>query len=440
MATKVETALFCLLTFAVSHVVFGEVSVVETQNQQFCSFFNNRAPKAQPGLKNCTWFKGNSCCQQQEIKATFERMKPLKGASVECQKYINYLMCYICAPNQNLFYRQERLTVCVEFCDKLYDACRSAILKGSIIGNLYSDGRGFCLSRRFQVDATRCFSFDERLDISGGSQFHINFTLLSLFGVLTVFVCQAQPAILEAAAAAGEGLPGKHRKPQKTKPKTTCQKKQTCSSFETGVESCGTRTKDSPAGESGQLQDEASKLRCTGLHRPVARATSPGNIIMSFQTRILLEKNLLALIVFLLHINSGHTEFTKGNIKMWAELISADLTDVARKGLRYEEIQRLYDKAQYATEYTNGTAKVLEVRSKLGTWFSCLSAFCVWIDWISFDACKVTGDRVLHMCKIQISLQVWVTVVIVKFPQDLMTPAGVASQLLCMVFLVNELS
>ena len=65
-------------------------------------------------------------------------------------------------------------------------------------------------------------------------------------------------------------------------------------------------------------------------------------------------------------MHCGHAELTKGNIKMWAELISADLTDVARKGLRYEEIQRLYDKAQYATEYINGTSKVLEVREKLG--------------------------------------------------------------------------
>ena len=81
---------------------------------------------------------------------------------------------------------------------------------------------------------------------------------------------------------------------------------------------------------------------------------------------LLLEKSLIALLLFILHMHRGHAELTKDNIKMWAELISADLTDVARKGLRYEEIQRLYDKAQYATEYINGTSKVLEVREKLG--------------------------------------------------------------------------
>ena len=153
--------LFCLLCIYCEAVI--------PVSQDHCSFFNNRAPKAQPGLKNCTWYKNNSCCLQQEIAATFDTVKPLKGASQQCQKYINYLMCYICAPNQNLFYSKERLTVCLEFCDKLYSACSSATLKGSIIGTLYPDGRAFCESRRFQVSTQRCFTFDEKLDTSNAS-------------------------------------------------------------------------------------------------------------------------------------------------------------------------------------------------------------------------------------------------------------------------------
>jgi hypothetical protein len=54
-------------------------------------------------LKNCTWFRENSCCMQEEIDATFDRVKPLVGASPACQRYTNYLMCYICAPYQNTF-------------------------------------------------------------------------------------------------------------------------------------------------------------------------------------------------------------------------------------------------------------------------------------------------------------------------------------------------
>lgn len=131
---------------------------------EYCSFFNNRAPQAQPGLRNCSWFKDYSCCQQQEIEATFGGVKPLKGASPRCQRFINYLMCYICAPNQNLFYQKERLTVCRRFCDSLYDACQAAILKGNRIVELYPSGREFCISRRFLVGESNCFSFDVALD------------------------------------------------------------------------------------------------------------------------------------------------------------------------------------------------------------------------------------------------------------------------------------
>ncbi|VEL38218.1 unnamed protein product [Protopolystoma xenopodis] len=79
--------------------------------EEYCSFFNNRAPRAQETLSNCTWYRERSCCQDVELKITFAKMKPLKGASDECVRYLNYLMCYICAPDQYNFYLQDRLTV-----------------------------------------------------------------------------------------------------------------------------------------------------------------------------------------------------------------------------------------------------------------------------------------------------------------------------------------
>lgn len=153
--------------------VVGQTFVTENPKPepalQYCSFFNNRAPQAQPGLKNCTWFKDNSCCQQQEIEATFGVVKPLKGASVQCQRFINYLMCYICAPNQNTFYQKERLTVCESFCHSFYEACLGAFLKGNRIVELYPNGREFCISRRFLVGSSNCFSFDVALDTKASS-------------------------------------------------------------------------------------------------------------------------------------------------------------------------------------------------------------------------------------------------------------------------------
>lgn len=75
-------------------------------------------------------------------------------------------MCYICAPYQNSFYGQEKLTVCEEFCNAWYAACSSAILKGSVIGGLYTNGREFCEKRNFQCEPMKnknCFIFDYAL-------------------------------------------------------------------------------------------------------------------------------------------------------------------------------------------------------------------------------------------------------------------------------------
>ena len=131
--------------------------------KSYCSFFNNRAPTPQINLKNCTWYHENSCCLQAEIESTFSKVKPLIGSSELCQKYVNNLLCYICAPNQFKFYGKERLTVCRQYCDKMYSACGEAILKGSRINEIYSNGQEFCQSRRYLVEDLEddnCFSYD----------------------------------------------------------------------------------------------------------------------------------------------------------------------------------------------------------------------------------------------------------------------------------------
>ncbi|KAK6169177.1 hypothetical protein SNE40_020276 [Patella caerulea] len=167
------------LSLFIAILTFGlccSLSPVKNNELQYCSFFDNRAPEAEPNLKNCTWFKDNSCCRQAEISATFGRVKPLRGASPSCQRYTNYLMCYICSPYQYLFYFRESLTVCEEFCDAWYDACKTAISKGSVIQELFVDGESYCKSQRFNVDKHingRCFNFDAKLDTSGSPSYNI---------------------------------------------------------------------------------------------------------------------------------------------------------------------------------------------------------------------------------------------------------------------------
>ena len=90
-------------------------------------------------------------------------------------------MCYICAPNQFKFYGKERLTVCIQYCDKMYDACGEAILKGSKINEIYSNGEEFCKSRRYNIDDVKkdkCFHYAVEHKINSSSRLTINKLIL----------------------------------------------------------------------------------------------------------------------------------------------------------------------------------------------------------------------------------------------------------------------
>lgn len=162
---------------------------------QYCPFYNNRGPSSQPFLNNCTWYRDNACCKQEEIATGFANVKPPQGASARCLQQLNYLTCYVCDPNQYKFYINEYLYVCNEFCDNLYDACKDAILKGSVISNLYRNGEEFCQSRRFKIgdrNAGNCFYFSEELVSSDGAALRnknfINISLLILTAVLALLL------------------------------------------------------------------------------------------------------------------------------------------------------------------------------------------------------------------------------------------------------------
>lgn len=169
----------------------NEYSIKEDNSLNYCSFFNNRAPSPQINLKNCTWYKENSCCLQREIESTFSKVKPLIGSSIKCQKYLNNLMCYICAPNQFKFYGKERLTVCLEYCNLMYDACSDAILKGAKIREIYENGEEFCESRRYNIDQLekdRCFYRDIDISEINSSKFFSNIKLLFFLIKFNLFI------------------------------------------------------------------------------------------------------------------------------------------------------------------------------------------------------------------------------------------------------------
>ena len=132
--------------------ILAVLSNVKSAVDHYCPYFKNRAPSPQSNLENCTWFRDNSCCLNHELNEIFLTITtPLEDGSEECLKHTNYLMCYVCAPNQDTFYEDERLTVCEEFCDRWYAACKNAVWKGYIVEKLYKSGADFCEARKFFV-------------------------------------------------------------------------------------------------------------------------------------------------------------------------------------------------------------------------------------------------------------------------------------------------
>jgi hypothetical protein len=90
-------------------------------------------------------------------------------------------MCYICAPNQFKFYGKERLTVCKEYCDLMFNACGDAILKGSRINTIYSNGTEFCKSRRYNLGSLEndnCFFYNIELKTISAASRHRSSLLL----------------------------------------------------------------------------------------------------------------------------------------------------------------------------------------------------------------------------------------------------------------------
>jgi hypothetical protein len=176
-------------TTTATPIMNSTLSTSETSN--YCSFFNNRAPSTQINLKNCTWYKENSCCLQREIESTFSQVKPLIGSSKLCQNYLNNLMCYICSPHQNKFYGKERLTVCIEFCDEIYSACAEAVLKGSKINEIYLNGIEFCKSRRFNVDYKKndnCFHYNNINDEKNNTNNSLSFGTMILISIVIISI------------------------------------------------------------------------------------------------------------------------------------------------------------------------------------------------------------------------------------------------------------
>lgn len=326
MAGREELVLFLVSLSLGFAVVCGESDVtVIQQKQQYCSFFNNRAPKPQPTLKNCTWYKENSCCLQREIQATFGKVKPLQGASQACFTFINYLTCYICAPNQNLFYRKERLYVCENFCNALYEACNSAILKGSVIRDLYANGMEFCASRSgfIVINSTaddNCFNFNPKVltSTSHVSSPNCIFIILSfLFCIMWSHVYKPDVNI-------------DYEEINNIKPKKITKKKINV------LTNC-----------IRQRQDRTNAFS---------------------MCQLTLNYLFISFTVFISTLPRVGTVLVDSPtlVKQWSDSISTELVMLAEAGLHADKIQQFYDEAAYEVDSIDGREKIMAIKQQLG--------------------------------------------------------------------------
>lgn len=174
-----------------------ELVTAPIQGIQLCSYFGNRVPHREPHLSSCYWFKEKTCCTVFEPMSFFEGIVKFLSAEFnkslitdDCQKYLKYLMCFICAPNQYLFLINYRLRICLPFCNLLYTKCSTSYLDSltKAVNETYANGKELCLSREFRVieerNSSSCFAFDPTWDSSNQCHLNLPVFLSALFLVI----------------------------------------------------------------------------------------------------------------------------------------------------------------------------------------------------------------------------------------------------------------
>ncbi|RUS73955.1 hypothetical protein EGW08_018293 [Elysia chlorotica] len=157
----------------------------EDEGQKCSYFYNERSPTNEGGLVNCTWYKTKACCKRTEVTSVFAAMDPLYGATKLCRNYINYLMCFFCSPDQGKFYKSNKVNVCLDYCESLYEECKNAGFSNMLIGEAYANGTSFCEAQNFEVvENADCFKFDP--NVFGSSVKMVPLSILIIF-MISVF-------------------------------------------------------------------------------------------------------------------------------------------------------------------------------------------------------------------------------------------------------------
>ncbi|GAU89991.1 hypothetical protein RvY_02475 [Ramazzottius varieornatus] len=171
-------------------------SMWETSEAQLCPYYGaDRIAEPEGNLANCSWFGKKACCKRTEVTSVFSDMFKLFGATKECEDRLNYLNCYFCSPDQEIWFR-EKATICRSFCDSIYEHCADAWFEDRMIRDIFTDKTlqdgGFCKDNFFDVvDSEKdCYKFDAVPFSRAESRLYINTNLVAILCLTFVFVRQ----------------------------------------------------------------------------------------------------------------------------------------------------------------------------------------------------------------------------------------------------------
>ena len=118
-----------------------------------CPVYGGRAPEKQLYLQKCRENRVLSCCTRREADEVMalneEFLTTLRGDKYEdglCRSVLETLMCWVCSPDQELFYKDGRVNVCPRMCDKVLDVCSDTVYDHSVLSfsQIFSTGAELC--------------------------------------------------------------------------------------------------------------------------------------------------------------------------------------------------------------------------------------------------------------------------------------------------------
>ncbi|XP_076451341.1 uncharacterized protein LOC143287283 [Babylonia areolata] len=171
---------FVVLIVFLTYVGCEEVRYEIEEKKPCTYFYNDRFAAPEGSLVNCSWYSHQACCKRTEVTSVFSNIEPLHSATRSCRNQLNYLMCFFCSPDQHLWFINQKLRVCAEYCNSLYEECLAAGVGVRTFGREYANGTAFCEAQNFEVvEGASCFEYDPDV-FDAGVKVTADFLLLTL--------------------------------------------------------------------------------------------------------------------------------------------------------------------------------------------------------------------------------------------------------------------